>query len=218
MGAWADRNELDFPSAITDRIATLETEASRGLIDGLFWPSLQGKPLRIRSDFTMLNTFGGSRAISQADVFAVVSALLHCLRQGVAGKPRLTYRAYERTVVSPDNFQRFNDGVIQAAILRSSRGYDIAYGNCDRATSQQLFELLKWQLQKAPQGEGEALVEFLIALSCKRLTLHPQHEIDICELVRGKRVLPPNFYIFKKLKKKKAPKEKKRPNAFPASA
>jgi hypothetical protein len=93
-------------------------------------------------------------------------------------------------MLSPDNFERFNDGVIQAAILRAARGYELAFGNCQRERSEQLTAFLVSQVHRVERGEGEALMEFLIALAIRRLTLHPEHELKLYSAVSSQAYLP----------------------------
>jgi len=173
---WAERAGHEIPDEIGARIGILESAPATGLTNNLFWPSFSGRPLKVRSDFTLIKTEGGKRAISQADVFVVISVWLHRLREGVQGKPRLAYRAFERAVIAPDNFQRFNDGAIQAAILRAARAYELAYASCSIEVSNSLYELLNGTLDKVGQGEGEALPEFVLAIATRRLTLDPAVE------------------------------------------
>jgi hypothetical protein len=172
---WCDLHAEDLPDEISSRLEMLRSAPASGLQENLFWPTPSGDALRLAADFTMIPTRDGQRTLSQADVFAVVTSLFHKYRQGVPGKPKLIYRTYERTVISPDSFQRFSDGVLQAAFLRAARGGDIAYANCDEAISERMLMFLLDQVTAAKHNGGPALMEYLISLLIGRLTLHPPH-------------------------------------------
>ncbi len=183
MHAWLERSGKEMPSQIDARILKLENSPAIGLSEDLFWESPNGKPLKIRPDFTFLDTNGGDRQISQADIFVVISAVLNELREGLPKKRKLVYRPFERSVISPDNFQRFNDGVIQASILRAARNYELCFANCPIDLSKSLFDLLENKLSKSNWVEAEAITEFMLAILLRRLTLYPQHEQQLCELI-----------------------------------
>lgn len=172
---WCDYGDHKVPDTITERIELLRAAPGAGLANDLFWPSPQGVALKLAADFTMIPTYDGRRVISQADTFAIVTSLFHKYRQGVAKKPRLVCRTYERTVISPESFQRFSDGVIQASFLRAAREGEIAYGNCDEIVSERMFAFLSGEVAGASEGGGHALMEYLVALLIGRLTLHPKH-------------------------------------------
>lgn len=182
---WADLNGRLVPAIIHNRIGFLEKTPASGASDGIFWPDPNGAELKVRPDFTFIETANGTRIPSQADIFVVVSSVLHKLRAGVPGKPKLSYTPYERAVLSPDNFQRFNDGVIHAAVLRAARGYELSYSNCDDNLSERMRDFLLSQISRLSSGEGEALMEFLIAILTKRLVLRADHTLEIANNVRA---------------------------------
>ena len=180
---WCDINGETTPESIDDRIELLRTAPGVGLTNNLYWPAPSGAPLRLAADFTMIPTRDGRRVIPQADVFAIVTTLFHKYRQGVPKKPKLVYKTYERTVISPESFQRFSDGVLQAAFLRAARAGEIAYGNCDEKVSERMFEFLLGEVEASRQGGGHALMEYIISLLIGRLTLHPAHTNAFLESV-----------------------------------
>lgn len=193
---WADLEGKDIPDEITKRIIFLEKDApTNGISEQLFWSDCSNKPLKIRSDFTLLITEGGTRELSQADIFVVVAAVIHSLRQGAPGQPKLSYKQYERAVLSPDNFERFTDGIIQAAILRAARGYELAYANCDEQVSQRMKNLITSDIENIQNGDGEALMEFLLAIVSGRLTLHRKHLDEVSTAVQKQKTLAPHYHI-----------------------
>lgn len=181
---WLDRNESVRPHFFDDRIDKLRLAPSIGLVDDLFWPGRDGEKLTIRSDFTFIKTYAGERSLSQADIFVVVSTLLRALRSrvGSADKPALVYGPYKRAVISPDSFERFTDGVIQAAILRAVRGQELSYSNCAESVSAQMRDVIT-NLLNGPGNSAQAIPEFLLAIALKKLSLHSEHEMEIFQAV-----------------------------------
>lgn len=185
---WCAYGDREVPVAITERIELLRAAPGIGLTDELFWPSPQGVALKLAADFTMIPTYDGRRVISQADTFAIITSLFHKYRQGVPKKPKLVCRTYERTVISPESFQRFSDGVIQASFLRAAREGEIAYGNCDEIVSERMFAFLSGEVAGAGESGGHALMEYLVALLVGRLTLHRKHAREFLSKVVDKAI------------------------------
>jgi hypothetical protein len=73
-------------------------------------------------------------------------------------------------MLSPRNFHRFNDGIIQASLLRSGKTEYFAY-DLDGELSLQMKEFLLSIIDKYDTADGEALMEFLLALGIRRLKL-----------------------------------------------
>jgi hypothetical protein len=192
---WADLHDIVVPAEIEQRVATLRGAPAAGLSEALFWPAPNGEALRLGSDFTMIPTRDGRRHLSQADVFAVATSLFHQYRHGVNGKARLMYKPYERTVISPESFQRFSDGVLQAAFLRAARGSEIAYGNCDEQVSTRMFAFLCDELEAAKYGRGPALMEYVISLMIGRLTLHTAQTERFLDRVAAEVLIPESIRL-----------------------
>jgi hypothetical protein len=110
--------------------------------------------------------------------------VLTALRHNTDINRRLAHNAYERVVLSPHNFDRFNDGILQASLLRSARPQELAYGACDLSVSEQMLDVLMHALPDGDVPEkSEALMEFLIALLTRRMSLHHTHLVDFCQRV-----------------------------------
>jgi hypothetical protein len=138
----------------------------------------------------MVPTRDGQRQLAQADVFAIATSLFHQYRHGVNGKPRLMYKPYERAVISPESFQRFSDGVLQAAFLRAARGSEIAYGNCEEHVSERMLTFLSDELEASKHGRGPALMEYVVSMVIGRLTLHPTHQDRFLDRVAAETLIP----------------------------
>lgn len=155
----------------------------KGLSKGFFWKAPKGHALQVRPDFTLIDVFSGAREISQADVYFAIAAVLHSLRNGIASR-RLTYRSHERSVISPENFGRFNDAVIQSAILRAARDRELGYKNCGAELSNDMAEIIIAQALVSRGCYGDGLPEFLLALATGRMILHDNHLKNVCSAVQ----------------------------------
>lgn len=181
---WADERELDVPESLERRIQFLQKAPAEGIVENLFWPAPDDRALALRSDFTLIRDARRAPPATQADLFAVMGLVLTALRNNEDVNRRLAHNAYERVVLSPHNFDRFNDGILQSSLLRSARPQELAYGACDLSVSEQMFEVL---IHALPDGDvpekSEALMEFLAALLTRRMSLHLMHMLDFCERV-----------------------------------
>jgi hypothetical protein len=172
LRSWADAQDLDVPPELEIRIERLTQAPANGLIEDLFWPDAQAQPLRLRSDFTLIDGALREPRASQADLYATMCAVLTTLRHNTDSTRRLAHNAYERSVLSPSNFDRFNDGVLQACLLRAARPKELAYAAGEEHLSEQMLGILKDGLPNPARPEkSEALIEFLLALMTGRMTL-----------------------------------------------
>lgn len=187
-------DNVTLPEDIAERMNVLRAAPARGLEDNLFWTSAGGLPLRIQPDFVFVDTAGRLDLISQADIYVVVASLLHDLRQRMDEK-QLVHGPYKRTVVGPENFARFNDPIIQAAVLRACRGYELAYANCDDGIATRMLGILEEAVRSAMARRNECLMEFLVAMATKRLCLPPQHTKAFCDLVLSTSTLPASYHL-----------------------
>jgi hypothetical protein len=206
---WCELNDEEVPPDIVGRLELLAAAPATGLTEDLYWPTPAGQPLGLAADFTMIPTDDGKRPVSQADVFVIVSSLLHKYRAGVGSKPKLVCRSYERTVISPDSFQRFSDGVLQAAFLRAARGGEIGYGNCTEEVSARMLAFLSVEVGAVKHGGGQSLMEFLIALLTGNLTLHTSHTHRFLQLVIDSPTLPTHFKLIARFMANEAEVESK---------
>lgn len=174
--AWADEQEIDLPNEVAERINRLRRAPADGMRNDLFWPDMNGAALRLRSDFALIDGSLQDPVASQADLYAVFCVLLAGLRHSTDGNRRLANNSYERSVLSPLNFDRYNDGVLQACLLRAARPREMAYGACDEELSEQMLGVLMNVLPQPGRTEkSEALIEFLLALATRRMSLATNH-------------------------------------------
>jgi hypothetical protein len=193
-GSWVlEREELqrfegDLPPELVSRLATLGT-TSRGLSDNLFLKD--GAALELRRNFAFWEA--DHKKCTQADVFVTIAALLEHLRSGstTPAEARLVNDAQTQSVIAPETFARFNDGVIQAAFLRAAHPVELNYsGSPDQ--SRAMADLIVRMADLHDRPQGEALCEFLLAFRLGRLVLDKERMSAVRASLQSKAVgLPP---------------------------
>jgi hypothetical protein len=138
----------------------------------LFLTNAPGNPLKIQRGFAFWPEGLPDEPNTQADVFFTIAAILQGLRTGEGRIDRQTLRTewFYRTLLSPENFGRFNDAVIQASLLRAARPSELDYTD-NAQTSAEAARVLRRILESATTPRGEAAAEFLVALATGRLRL-----------------------------------------------
>lgn len=177
LRSWLDDQDRDTPRQIEERIDRLEAAQAIGLVDDVFWTTPAGNALQLRSDFTLADRTLEHPTATQADLLAIVGITLTALRNRENSTRRLVQSAYERNMLSPINFSRFNDGVLQASILRAAKARELAYGACEGTLSEDMLHILLDMVpgNGRPPEKSEALLEFLVAFMIRRITLQPEH-------------------------------------------
>ncbi len=158
---------------ISRRLRRLE-QASEPLIDDLFVANDGIATLRLQQGFAFWPKIFANN--SQADVFYTISAVMQQLRTAPAsaGEQALRTNWLQQTLLSPENFGRFNDGIIQASILRGARAAELDYRD-DPTVSAEAARIIRRILEASDRARGEAAVEFLIAIATRRLRLRDEH-------------------------------------------
>ena len=90
---------------------------------------------------------------------------------------------YIRSLLDPANFSRFNDGIIQASILRAAYSEELRY-SIDFEISQEMTNTLETMIRYCDDEQGEALIEFLYAIANKKMTLMKVHLEKIINLLK----------------------------------
>lgn len=174
--AFLERNRAAAATAVAPfldaRIKRLR-EASRPLIDEIFLPDDKGAPLPLREGFVFWPpSLPARNTHSQADVFYTISSVLQQLRTAgpAAGAQAIRTNWMQQTILSPENFGRFNDGIIQASLLRAARPAELDYRD-DADASADASRMIRRIIESATRPRGEAAAEFLLALGTGRLKL-----------------------------------------------
>lgn len=184
-----------LPIALEDRISQLSNNAGQ---QDLFLLSPQKSPLLLRPTFAFWQGLDiKTDDATQADVYWTIQAVFHDLR-ATSDEVGLG-STYHSTLISPACFDRYNDGIIQAAILRAAKPVELNYA-VDIEFSRKMTDVLLSIVRGWREEQGEASLEFLMALWTKRMQLAQEHMDEIVEM--DSEDMPEEMrFIFAQLKK-----------------
>lgn len=172
-GIMEDSNEV--PDSVKERIKIIESFSSskaKGGSDNIFYNSTTEETLRIRKNSAFFNDNSYYQNICQSDIYFTISCVLNTMRNDkIKG---LHQTSFVRNLLTPLVFNRFNDGVIQASILRAAKDEELNYSISEN-TSLEMLSLLITFLKHKHEYQGEAVYEFLYALSIGKLRLFKSH-------------------------------------------
>jgi hypothetical protein len=165
-----------LPLLLKNRLVELNDFSSQ---DELFLKSPTGENLSLRGTFAFWGGLGlNTNASSQADVYWTIQSIVHDLRvendKGLA-------TTYQSTLLSPVCFDRFNDGVIQACLLRSAKPTELNYA-VDEGFSRQITDIIISVVKNSDNPQGEGCLEFLLAIWSGRLKVQDKHLEEILVL------------------------------------
>lgn len=154
-------------------ITNASSREVRGLTNRLFLNDVYGEKLVLRPGFAFYNFPYEKGDINQVEVLFTIMSVLHNLRSIESDGMGTRRDVAERLLLDPISFERFNDGVIQAAILRAARHTELDYSIAPEK-SKQMARILKVTLRNAKGEAGEAATEFLLALAMGKLQLREE--------------------------------------------
>jgi hypothetical protein len=152
MNAWSA--ELDFLQDESNRTAPDDVSdvfSKRAdllaspdyLIDDLFLENDGQKRLKIQPGFVFWGSNEATNVGKQADVFFTVSSVLQQLRARPLHHERAIRSNWvQQSLLSPENFARFNDGVVQASLLRAAKPEELNYSS-DPARSREMSRIVR---------------------------------------------------------------------------
>jgi len=168
----------EFPVDLLNKRQTIILEAAEteGIITGLFWPNF----IEAKGELALRKTFAffdfdyekkGKPKPNQADVYFTISAILHNLRFKTKDVTKfLEQHEYKRSVIAPQMFNRYSDGIIQASMLRAALPSEINY-SVDFSLSYDAKKVLQSIFEDPESENSEALYEFLFAMAIGKLKL-----------------------------------------------
>jgi hypothetical protein len=153
------------------RVRYLEQSRAIGMGNKLFLGDNSGGELCLRKGFAFWPDIPYREgSYSQADVYFSVAATLHNWRR-LRGTSQDGGR--RRLLLSPRVFFRFNDGIIQACLLRACAFGELDYRS-SRDLSEAMAEVLSVVFSHCQDTQGEATLEFLLALKEHRLVIQKE--------------------------------------------
>lgn len=169
-------DSIRLPQLLQNRLSELNQFTSQ---NELFLKSPKGENLSLRGTFAFWSDLGlNTGESSQADVYWTIQSIMHDLRvkndKGLA-------TTYHSTLLSPVCFDRFNDGVIQACLLRAAKPTELNYA-VDEGFSRQITDIIVSVVNNCNNLQGEGCLEFLMAIWSGRLKVQEKHLKEILAL------------------------------------
>lgn len=177
----------DAPWAVQDIQASLQLvgDALEANPDTFLLGS-QGAPLKLTQGFVYWNP--GAEILDKCDhaasSFAAMTSALQNAREFSDPLLKLASTVHETVVLDAENFLRFNDGVLQASLLRAALPYELDYSGAPDL-SEVLREFLEKVFINHSKNYGEAAPEFALALATGRLRLADADKKRLLEKLRG---------------------------------
>ncbi|MBY0574937.1 MAG: hypothetical protein K2P84_14755, partial [Undibacterium sp.] len=188
-------NELLEKKKMTNKVVserTLIMEEFKTLEEqSVFLPSAQNLPLPLSTGFLL---WTGSNKISGNNyagaVLLSISTLLQASRISTSKDDETSLQTglFQHALICPETFTRFNDPVIQAAILRAAYPAELNYSVSIEMSHDMKRLLLKW-LQYHNDPAGAAAGEFMLAMATDKLTLRKDDTKEVldyaCQICTG---------------------------------
>lgn len=137
-----------------------------------FLPNSAGQSLKLTQGFVFWDP--EEKILNSANHASVgyvaMASALQVAREFKSSEKCLRSSLHETVVLNPENFLRFNDGVLQASILRATFSHELDYSGAPDL-SQIMREFLEKVFHNREQGYGEASLEFALALATGHLRL-----------------------------------------------
>ncbi|MBS0647224.1 MAG: hypothetical protein JSR97_11650 [Verrucomicrobia bacterium] len=176
-----DQNLPAATAYFNDRIAMIDDSLSKkvkGLANSLFYPNTKKEELRLRKGFAFFNFTDYTTDVSQGDVYFTISSVINELRNSHNYDHCLRQTEFVRNIIDPHNFNRYNDGIIQACILRNAYASELSY-HIDDELSNEIKGILEKIIEQHQSPQGEGLLEFLYAIAIEKLTLKKEHLFEL---------------------------------------
>jgi len=172
-------------SSILDMAKTLES------LRDTYLQTVSGNDLQLTSGFVFWNPSNEKRADSNnaAVSFLAMSAALQNARENDDASSRLSSSMHETVVLDVENFLRFNDGVLQASLLRAADAHELDYSGSPEL-SEMMREFLEKVFLNTSRPYGEAALEFGLALATQRLRLNKDDSLELISRITDKLTQP----------------------------
>lgn len=136
-----------------------------GFLPSNYGGSAQPLPMKLNPNFAFWDSnITDMTTATHAEVYFTISSVLHRARHSKDGKFSLFEQPGFGHVLSPANFDRFNDPVIQAALLRSARGTELHFDSLEQQ-SQHMASVIATAVRAWNEPDrGAAALEYMLSL------------------------------------------------------
>ncbi len=142
-----------------------------------------------RLDFTDGMVFWSKYDAKMVDpeaVYITIASILQKLREqphNVAAVDSLQSHTYQHAVLSPENFDRFNDGLIQSCLWRAAYSTELDYRNSD-SVSRTFKDVLAHLCERYSKGEKTGAVDLLVGIAVGKIKLNKDSLTGLVKLAR----------------------------------
>ncbi|WP_432721160.1 hypothetical protein R0381_002667 [Jeongeupia wiesaeckerbachi] len=173
----AEKAQMELPSvsgvskSILTQSVDLAVQSIRDADNG-FLPTSSGASLSLSDGFLFFgDVFNGTlNDVPESTTYTTVASVLQAARDMKVPANQLKPNGYESVVLSPENFLRFNDNLLQACILRAAHPSELDYSSSPHLSCLMKEFLLK-VFSRHDHAYGAASLEFAAALACGRMKL-----------------------------------------------
>ncbi|HIP26401.1 MAG TPA: hypothetical protein EYG80_01970 [Flavobacteriaceae bacterium] len=160
---------------------------NKGLGEDLFLPSPLGDSLILGKTFAFWDKGDNDEEFyHQSTVYFTVSSVLQQLRTKAKKDGAIPLKTgYIIRQLDPLLFDRFNEGIIQASVLRTAKSRELDY-SADDANSKVIGSLIERMLKFPETKEAEGLSEILLALCTKKLQIKKDYLLGLDDNNLGK--------------------------------
>lgn len=172
----SDGNLLSELNARDKLLRSAASFHNQGLGEKLFLKSPQNQPLELGPTFAFWNKGDNDHYFKhQATVYFTISSVLQRLRTVAKDSGAVPLgKGYIIRQLDPLLFDRFNEGIIQASILRTAKSRELDYSAADDK-SRIVGSLIERMLKLPEAEESKGLPEILLALCTKKLQVKKDH-------------------------------------------
>jgi hypothetical protein len=143
-------------------------------------PNTRGEALKITEGLVYFGDVFKDKIdqVTQSDTLLTISAAMQAAREHKDPAKCLRPTNYQSVIISPENFLRFNDDILQACILRTSLPSELDYSS-NHHVSELMAEFLSKVFSRHEHSFGSAALEFAAALTIGKMKLKKEHCIEL---------------------------------------
>ncbi|ELZ1717083.1 hypothetical protein SD909_004868 [Vibrio parahaemolyticus] len=169
--------KLDEAATCYEELSNCVAQASASLL-----PNTNGDSLKLTEGFVFFDDKFDDQidSITQSATLLTIAAVLQTAREHADPEKCLRPTNYQSVIISPENFLRFNDDILQACILRASLPSELDYSS-DHHLSELMKEFLYKVFTRHKHPFGYAALEFAGALAVGKLKLKKEHCRELVE-------------------------------------
>ncbi len=166
-----------------DFLVSSSSSESRGMGDQIFIDSPTGEPLVLGPTFAFWDSADNrSKFTHQATVYFTIASVLQRLRTVSKNGATPLGNGYIIKQLDPLLFDRFNEGIIQASIIRAAKPRELDY-SADDSSSRLLGSLIERMIKNPALNDSKGLPEILLALCLKKIQIKKNYLSDFNDLI-----------------------------------